>query len=246
MPNSEFPIGYTVPRWSPSWAITQRDDYRSPHAVGVQLLGSVLEAWLSRAARLAKVARDLPIRWIAQEPKPGLIPDLCLLDPAPHATVRTLCTWHDDQSPPKLVVEFIDGRHPHKQYIDLPDRCAACGVDELWLYDPTLSAHPMHGGPHPLQVWTSSSAGKFERQHAGPGPAYSALLSAWLHPVTDGSPARLHIADDQDSTVFWPTASEQRARELDRTTLELQRVEEQRDALERQVEALSSRLDGKR
>jgi Uma2 family endonuclease len=40
---------------------------------------------------------------------------------------------------PILAIEVVSPGHPYKDYVDTPERCAACGIGELWVYDPMLA-----------------------------------------------------------------------------------------------------------
>lgn len=59
---------------------------------------------------------------------------------------------------------------PRKDYVVAPDKYAASGVGELWIFDPLIEEPPSHGGPFRLQVWTRDEDGTFARVYAGEGP----------------------------------------------------------------------------
>src|SRR5690606_31045888 len=110
--------------------------------------------------------------------------------------------------------EVVSPGHPYKDYVDTPERCAACGVGELWVYDPQLAGPVARGGPHLLQVWRRTEGGGFGRTAAGSDAAFSGVLRAWLHPRRSRLPAgaRLQLSDDAAGRDLWLTA-EQRARD---------------------------------
>jgi Uma2 family endonuclease len=243
---SELTVRYPVPRWAAAWAVPEVPVPESDtHDAAIEWLRALLSAWLEGVGRDIKIARNLAIRWVREEPRPGFDPDLCLIEPAPdrNEPLPSLRLWQPGHVPPCLAIEVVSPGHPYKDYLDTPERCAACGVGELWIYDPMLQGPRAHGGPHLLQVWQRGTSGSFERTHAGSGPAFSPALKAWLHPEASRLPsgARLHLSDDVAGRQRWLTAeetaraSEQRAREL----LELERRE--RSALEAQLRALEAR-----
>jgi hypothetical protein len=83
---------------------------------------------------------------------------------------------------------------------------AACGVEELWVFDPKLEGPKHAGGPHRLQIWRRHED-EFAREYAGDGPARSEALDAWIFAVSDGE--RLRIADDRAGSRWWKTTEEE-------------------------------------
>jgi Uma2 family endonuclease len=212
---SERAVVYPVPRWSAAWAVPEVPVPESDtHDAALEWLRALLLSWVERTGRDVKVARNLGIRWVQEVPRYGFDPDLCLIEPAPDASepLHSLRLWLPGHAPPTLAVEVVSPGHPYKDYVDTPERCAACGVQELWIYDPMLAGPRAHGGPHLLQIWRQRDGASFERISAGEGPTYSPLLHAWLHPEASRLPAgaKLHISDDQAGRERWVTA-EQRA-----------------------------------
>src|SRR5262249_30655816 len=90
------------------------------------------------------------------------------------------------------------------------------------------------GGPHPLQVWRRDEADIFERQYAGPGPAFSEELGAWVL-VADGF---VHLADDRLGSSRWPTGETYERTEKERERAEKERERAVRMELERRLAAL--------
>ncbi len=51
---------------------------------------------------------------------------------------------------------------------DTPARCAASGVDELWIHDPLFAGPKREEGPRLLQIWRRNG-NTFRRVYAGDG-----------------------------------------------------------------------------
>jgi Uma2 family endonuclease len=206
-----------VPRWLPEWAIPEVPVPESDtHDAAIEWLRALLVAWVERTGRNIKVARNLGIRWVREERRYGFDPDLCLLEPAPDATqpLPSLRLWQGDHPPPQLAIEVVSPGHPYKDYVDTPARCAACGVVELWVYDPMLAGPRARQGPHLLQLWRRRDDGGFERVSAGSEPLHSPFVGAWLQPRASPLPSGAHllISDDREGRELW-LSNEQRARE---------------------------------
>ena len=227
-------IRYAVPSWSPSWAVPEVPVPESRlHDQAIEFLRALLLAWASRTARDVAILRNIGIRWVPSEPRAGFDPDLCFLDPAPNPDeqLTSLRLWEPGISAPRVAIEIVSPGHPYKDYVDTPERAAACGVDELWIYDPLLAGPTQHGGPFALQVWLRHGD-MFTRVHAGAGPFHSRALDAWLHPAVTRRPseARLIIADDVDGNHPWPTLVDQ--------------AEKRAEAAERELRELRAKLSG--
>jgi Uma2 family endonuclease len=255
--NEQISVGYAVPRWSPAWAIPEVPVPESQlHDHAIEYLRGVLLAWVARKALDATVFRNIGIRWIQSEPKCGFDPDVSLVTPAPPAErggITSLKLWQPGHTAPKLAIEVVSKNHPYKDYVDAPDRAAACGVQELWLYDPQGFGRRTHGGPHLLSVWHRGERG-FERCYAGDGPGHSPLLSAWLFPTATNDPARarLRVAGTRQPEGYWPTLSEQDLQAEERARLDAERArldaerarldaERERDALAKELAELRER-----
>jgi Uma2 family endonuclease len=223
------------------------------HDAAIEYLRALLAAWLERAGRSAKLARNLGIRWVPEEPRAGFDPDLCLIEPAPPGDepLSSSKLWLPGYAPPRLAIEVVSPSHPYKDYVDTPERCAACGVGELWIYDPMLAGPASRGGPHLLQVWERTESGAFERSHAGEGPARSPLLGAWLQPRASRLPAgaRLELSDGPEGQGRWLTIvesareAERQARDAERQARsELEAERERRAELEQRLAELERLL----
>jgi Uma2 family endonuclease len=177
------------------------------HDEAVELLKALLLAFAARAGNM-QVVRNLAVRWDAEHPQIGVDPDVSVLSPPPpnRAELRSVRTWLEGHSAPIVAVEVVSETNPHKDYVVAPDKYAASGVGELWIFDPMLAGPTSHGGPFRLQVWHREGDGDLIRIYAGDGPAPSPTLNAYLVVVHEGR--KLRIADDADATRFWMTGEE--------------------------------------
>ncbi len=217
------------------------------HDYAIDYLKALLLAWVARSGRAITVARNLGIRWVQEEPRFGFDPDLCLIEPPPPETATTTLTslrlWEPGHTPPRLAVEVVSPGHPYKDYVDTPARCAASGVEELWIYDPLLAGPKREEGPLLLQLWRRDG-NTFRRVYAGDGPAHSPYLDAWLHPAASSLArgAQLRISDDVNGTRPWLTKAES-AERLRRVAEEQREAEKQnREAAERKLAAAQTRI----
>ncbi len=177
------------------------------HDQAVELLKALLTAWAVRAAS-ALVVRNLAVRWEESRPQIGVDPDVAVLRPPPPdaAELRSLRTWLPSHAPPVLAIEVVSETNPHKDYAIAPDKYAASGVGELWIFDPLLAGPAAHGGPFRVQLWQRREDGDFIRIYAGDGPVRSPLLDAWLVVTHEGR--KLRLAQDEAGTDFWLTTEE--------------------------------------
>ena len=229
-------LSYRVARASEVWTIPEEPLPESQtHDLVLDMLKALLLAWASK--RGAQVARNLAVRWDEAHPNVGANPDLCVIEPrTPEGDALTsLCLWKPGHAVPPLVVEVVSENRPGKDYASAPERYAACGVGELWVFDPLMVGPAIHGGPVRLQVWTRDESGSFDRVYAGDGPARSPLLNAWLIATAEGQ--KLRIADDPDGLHLWLTGEEH-----ERAQKERERAEKEH-ALARVAE-LEARLRG--
>ena len=238
LPDPSPPLAILPPvrRWAPEWVIPEVPVPESDtHDLAIVWLRELLAAWVARTGRDIKVARNLGIRWVRDEPRFGFDPDLCLIEPAPigeHGTLGSLRVWRGAHAPPLLAIEVVSAGHPYKDYVDTPERCAACGVGELWVYDPMLVGPRARGGPHLFQLWQRRDDGGFERVFAGSGSTFSPALGAWVHPRASQVPseARVLISNDPDGRDLWLTAeqearaAEKRARDGERQARALEQA----------------------
>lgn len=202
-------LRYEIAATPDDWALPEEPVPESqPHDLTLDLLKAILAHWIARTKLDAQVARNLAYRWVQQKPQIGVDPDLCVIAPAtPEGEeLESLCTWHEGHHPPLLAVEVVSRNHPYKDYTTAPERYAANGTRELWVFDPKLVGPRALGGPFRLQLWTRNADGEFERTHAGEGPFFSAALRGWVFAVNEGR--RIRIADDAAGTRWWETAEE--------------------------------------
>jgi hypothetical protein len=104
-------------------------------------------------------------------------------------------------------VEIVSTTDPRKDYVIAPTKYAACGVRELWIFDPNLDGPKAGGGPYVLQIWRTvgrSNKRAFRRVYAGGGPGFSREMAAWL--VFVGG--HLRLAEDRAGAKLWPTHAE--------------------------------------
>ncbi|HVH46968.1 MAG TPA: Uma2 family endonuclease [Labilithrix sp.] len=204
----EVGVRYTVPRLRAGWELSEETMPESVvHDEAVELLKALLLAFAARAGNM-QVVRNLAVRWDAEHPQIGVDPDVSVLSPPPpnRAELRSVRTWLEGHSAPIVAVEVVSETNPHKDYVVAPDKYAASGVGELWIFDPMLAGPTSHGGPFRLQVWHREGDGDLIRIYAGDGPAPSPTLNAYLVVVHEGR--KLRIADDADATRFWMTGEE--------------------------------------
>jgi Uma2 family endonuclease len=255
-PDLPITVTYSQARWRPEWAVPEVPVPESTlHDLGLEYIRALLLAWGEREGRDVLVARNLGIRWHQAEPRAGFDPDLCVIEPPPADwEPSSLRLWEPDHVAPWLAIELVSKGHPYKDYLDTPARCAACGVSELWVYDPLLAGPQSSGGPFALQVWIRRGE-TMTRSHASNAPGYSPGLDAWLVPMIQpvaavkrglavvespsSSPrvpnTRLRIANAEVGGKFWPTLEEQH---LQAERQRAAAAERERDTLKRQLEGL--------
>jgi Uma2 family endonuclease len=208
-----------------------------PHDLTLDMLKALLLAWAARTGRDAQIGRNLAVRWDSSRPNVGVDPDLCVIAPrTPEGDeLDSLCTWRPGHHAPLVGIEVVSANNPRKDYEVAPDKYAASGTQELWVFDPKLVGPRGRGGPFRLQLWRRDEDGVFSRVYAGDGPVRSPVLDAWLFAVNEGQ--RLRIADDLEGTRWWATAeeAERAAKEAERAAKEaaLARVAELEAALAR-------------
>ena len=208
-PRNAFGVRYTVPRHRPGWELHEGLMPESgPHDEIATLLVAILAAWAARADVATYVGRNRAVRWDEAQPQMGVDPDVSVFAPAPPdaSFLRSMRTWVDGQAPPILAIEVVSETNPHKDYSIAPDKYAASGTGELWIFDPLMTGPPAGGGPHRLQIWHRQPDGDFVRVYAGEGPARSPTLGAYLVPTDEGR--KLRIADDANASRFWLTDAE--------------------------------------
>jgi Uma2 family endonuclease len=206
-------LRYEVPRTRPDWTLPEEPVPESkPHDLTIDLLKAILLAWIARTGRRAEVARNLAVRWDEAHPNRGMDPDLCLIEPpTPEGDeLESLSTWEPGHTAPRLAIEIVSSK-AQKDYAQSPEKCAAAGIEELWIFDAKLRGPRRGGGPQRIQIWRRRAEGaegacEFDQVYAGDGPAWSELTRAWLFAVNEGQ--RLRLAEDREGTRWWATAEE--------------------------------------
>lgn len=235
-------VRYEVPLADDAWTLPEETVPESqPHDLVLDLLKQILLAWASRVGD-TQVARNLAVRWDESRPQMGVDPDLCVIRPrTPEGDeLMSLCTWESGHSPPVLAVEVVSASNARKDYATAPERYAACGVDELWVFDPRLCGPRIGGGPHRLQIWRRTDEGDLARTYAGAGPARSVALGAWLLPVDEGR--KLRVAGDERGETMWLTAEETERAEKERERAEKERERAEKERAEREVARLEAEI----
>jgi hypothetical protein len=127
----------------------------------------------------------------------------------------------------------VSKSHPTKDYVEVPDQCAAAGIFELVIFDPVRSGPKSHGGPFLLQVWRRAEDGGFERIAAGNESVKSAVFDAFWIPREEERV--LLLADDPLGNSIWPTPEE-----VERSRADVER--KRADAAQAEVAELQRRL----
>jgi Uma2 family endonuclease len=199
-------VSYAVSAPPTGWELSEETMPESVlHDDAVGLLKALLMLWAKRVG--GRVARNLAVRWDEARPQIGLDPDVAVFVPPPPEfdALRSVRTWRPGHTAPVLAIEVVSENDPRKDYEVVPEKYAASGTRELWIFDPLLVGPKRHGGPYRLQIWRREEDG-FVRIFEGDGPAHSPELDAWLVPVDEGH--KLRIAHDEAATSFWMTAEE--------------------------------------
>lgn len=233
-------IAYEVPRYRPDWTLPEVPVPESQtHDQSLDLLKALLLAWVARTGQSALVARNLAVRWVEERPQIGIDPDVCVIAPRPPDAdaLTSLRTWQPGQPAPRLAIEVVSATHPYKDYVIAPEKYAACGVGELWVFDPLMEGPKSAGGPHRIQVWRREED-VLTRVYAGEGPAWSDAVQAWLFATSEGR--RLRISDDAQGTRWWETGEESaRTREAEARAREAEARAREAEARAREAEAVS-------
>jgi Putative restriction endonuclease len=204
-----------------------------PHDQVAERLCHLLTHRMKQTGQHVCVGRNLAIRFDEDHPRAGVDPDVYVLDPPPPDSeeLTSLRLWETGHFPPRLAVEIVSTSRPDKDYSESPDKYAACGAEELWVFDPKLAGRG-RDGPHRLQLWRGGEDG-FTRIYAGEGPFFSPTTGGWVFAVNEGH--ALAIADDEAGTAWWMTGEE-----AERAAKEAERAAKE-DAL-RRVAELEARL----
>jgi Uma2 family endonuclease len=209
MHRAEPQVLYARPEVRPGWELSEETMPESVvHDDAVDLLRALLKWWARD--RNVQVVHNLAIRWDEARPKVGVDPDVSVLSPPPprdaKKNLKSVRTWKPGHSAPLLAVEVVSDADPAKDYEIAPDKYAASGTRELWVFDPLLVGPTTQGGPFRLQVWQRDEEGRLARTYAGDGPATTGVLGAHLVVVSEG--LELRIADDAAGTRLWLTKDE--------------------------------------
>ncbi len=232
-------IEYEVERHNDDWTLTEETVPESrSHDLTLDLLKALLAAWAFRTGRNAQVGRNLAVRWDEDRPNVGTDPDIYIVEPPPPEgdEVESLLLWTPGHHPLLLAVEVVSASNAVKDYNASPDKHAAAGTQELWVFDPKLCGPKARGGPVRIQVWARSEDGTFRRIYAGAGPVQSPSLGGWLFAVDDGK--RLRIAEDREGTRWWMTAleAERAAKENERAAKENERAAKENERAAKEAE----------
>jgi hypothetical protein len=233
-PPSGVVVRHRVPDFSERWVLYEGHVPEAAwHDAAADRIRRVLEAFVTRSNRPAFVYRNLAIRVREDRPSLGFDPDVCWVEPAPAdpGRVDSLRLWRD--TTPKLSIEFVSKSHPTKDYVEVPDQCAAAGIFELVIFDPLRSGPRAHGGPFLLQVWRRADDGGFERVAAGDGPVASEVFDGFWIPRE--AERLLLLADDPAGNSIWPTPEE-----VERIRADAERI--RADAAQSELEALRRRI----
>jgi Uma2 family endonuclease len=206
-------VVYDVPDADERWILEEENVPESVlHDEIILLVVELLKAWAERSGRPVRVGRNLALRWNEARPRVGVDPDIYVVEPPPPEgdDTTSLCTWKPGHHPPRIAVEVVSEGTAEEDYAEGPDKYAASGTEELWVFDPLGVGPMLRGGPFTLQVWRRDADRRFVRTYAGPGPARSEALGAWLVITDDGR--RLRLADDAGGLAKWPTPAEEIAR----------------------------------
>ncbi len=234
----------SVPRSRVEWELEDgvKVPQTSPHSRAVHLLIDVLETWAERTGLSANVEDDIAVRWDQANPRVGVDPDVSMFSPrnSDLPKLRSVRTWLPGHTPPMLAVEIVSENHPWKDYAIAPEKYAANGTEELWVFDADLIGPKATGGPFRLQVWERREDGGFERVYAGPGPARSTRLEAWI--VLTDEHQRIRVADDREGLALWPTAAERERAEKERERAEKERERAEKERAIAELAALKAEL----
>ncbi len=235
---------YEIPTTDPRWVL--HDDVNEPESVlqdkNSRKLVDVLEHWISTRGVSARAGSNIALRWDPDSPQVGVDPDVYLVEPdMPEGELaRSLCTWKPGHHAPRVCIEVVSERTAEKDYGDGPDRYAASGVHELWVFDPRRCGSGSRGGPFLLQVWRRDARGRFRRVYAGDKPARSEELDAWIVPVDEDT--HLRIADDPEGVRLWPTRAEYERAEKERERAEKERERAEKESLIARLAVLEAEL----
>ncbi len=223
---AEVVVRYPVRGFSERWLLPEGNVPEAPwHFACAGSLHERLARRFHASNRDAAAFRNLAIRVREDMPQVGFDPDVCVVEPTPaHAQgIDSLKLWQPGHRVPRLVIEVVSKNHPSKDYVEVPDQCAAAGVEELVVFDPKRLGPRGHGGRKLMRVWRRTADGGFDAVFSGDDPVHSLVLDAWLIPSAPN--CELLIADDPDGERLWPTntdaeLAERTARQAERAAKE--------------------------
>ncbi len=224
-------LSYEIPSIDSRW-ILDDDEASMPESPLqrdiVELLEAILRYWVATRGASALVGGNIALRWDKKHPRVGVDPDVYLVEPAPPIGPRdkSIRTWVAGHNAPRVAIEVVSDATAVEDYTVKPEKYAASGTRELWVFDPLRLGPSSRGGPHALQHWKRDRRG-FRRVYAGDGPARSDELGAWMVITNEG--LRLRVADDRAGGKLWPIETEVLARQVNEAT---NRVEIERAAKE--------------
>jgi Uma2 family endonuclease len=186
-------IRFDVPWTHASWVLEDTTVPESgPQDNATRTMDSTWQGWRGRTGRVVCIHRNLAVRWNPRNPRIGVDPDLCLLEPPPATpgeALTSLRTWEPGNAAPRVAFEVVSESNADKDYRDGPRKHAAAGVGELWVFDPQRLGPEDDDGPWVLQVWGRDEEGVFQLVVASGG-----ML--------------LRMSDDPEGTKLWPTEGE--------------------------------------
>ncbi len=190
----EAPSGEPISEKRLAWETLRERDLEekmgqgAAHGGAVKLIVDSTNALCREQRREAYVGWDVFVEWDPNDPRARVSPDLFLLDgQSPRIAPSIWCTWEPGCDPPRFAMEIVSKKSRAKDYDLNPSKYSALGVEELAIFD----AEPRGEQAFALQVYRRTSRGQFLRVYAGPGPAESKVLGAWLVVADGGAHVRL-------------------------------------------------------
>lgn len=194
--------------WS-SWYLSDEEDmaHAPEHNEAAAVFqGSLAELARERGWESDRLGEDEFFGWVPGEPLVRVSPDVFIHpQPPPPPLPRMWETWRPGHYPPRFALEIVS-EDWKKDYEDNPTKYWQLGARELVIFDPGARG----AAPVPIQIYRRDPDESFVRVYAGPGPAYSAELDAWLVIHGEGPSARLRLTRDAAGTDLVPTAAEAR------------------------------------
>ncbi len=193
------------------WYLDEEDDtgHFVLHGLICTLLVQLLQRWMAERGQLKRfVQGDVFFQWVQDQPKVQISPDAFIIDALPTPLPESFQTWLPGHLPPRFAVEVVS-KDWRKDYDDNPPKYGHLGAKKLVICDHLHDAHRRQSDRMALQVFRRTADGAFVRVHAGPGPAYSAELGAWLMESGKGAERRLRLARDAAGTDLVLSAEEE-------------------------------------